>query len=240
MFIAKQIFDEYSINYISHHDLPYNSSSYLIRQPSKQTNKIKDIDNPVSDYHRWVNNMNSYEYPRDKLISNLYQINYNFIEEDKKINIDSLFNTDKSESKYVTDIVPEIAPLPIILSFSERIDKMFILLTKLNWCDVDERCITYNVLNRINCDELKQLIPDMIKIADELFDSVNTKTGALDDMEETDKYNFLFHVIAKGHQFYFSSITDPIFCTYLFPDQYGLLCSFIIKKFRVNSIKELC
>ena len=125
------------------------------------------------------------------------------------------------------------------MSYPEKTDILFGLLTSLNWCDKDSgtRCI--RDLRNIDTTKLNQLMPTMFKLADELYTAVHSNTGALDDMEDIDKYNFLFHVIAKGQQFYFSCIVDPEFCTYILPDQYQSLCNFIMTKLKYRSIDDM-
>jgi hypothetical protein len=117
---------------------------------------------------------------------------------------------------------------------AQRSDTLFQLLTGLQWRDKDEAVMKPQQLNKINLVQLRQLLPTMRKLADELFTAIHSNTGALDDMDEEDKYNFLYHVIAKGSQFYFSAITDPEFCMYLLLDednkQYQPLYTYIKRK----------
>ena len=68
-------------------------------------------------------------------------------------------------------------------------------------------------------------------LADELMSAIENKTGALSSMSQSDKYDFLFHIIAKGRDLYFQTSVDPVFCLYLL-DNYQPLYSYMKNKLR--------
>ena len=114
------------------------------------------------------------------------------------------------------------------------INQLFKQLTALRWCDRDERKLTANSLNVLNIQTLRTIVPTMDKLAIELTRSISNETRVLDNMNAEEKNNFLYHIIAKGREFYFSVVTDPEFCLYLLDDQYQPLYSFITEKLRRN------
>jgi len=268
MFLARPIFGDLCINYNSRYDLPWSLN--VDNRPSRQTDKIKDVDNPKSQYHAWLEESDAQEYPREQIISKLLEGNEDFShlkqfrETFKKSRRnkkktpkpleqvgydDSTDDSDLADNYEVKSIssrssedslnqIPEYRP-PDILTYPQKVDKLFALLAGLRWCDRDEHIMQPRQLNRIDCSELRWLMPVMMKISDELFTAIHSTTGALDDMEVEQKYNFLFHIIAKGQQYYFSCITDPEFCTFLLPNNFQPLCTYIMKKFCIRDIAEL-
>lgn len=112
-------------------------------------------------------------------------------------------------------------------------DQVFDAMTSLAWRDKDEGLMNATSLTRISSVSLASLFPTMKKLADELFLAIHEKTGALDDAEPEDKYNFLFHVIAKGETMYYSTLADPEFCLYLL-DQYQPLYTYMKKKLKIR------
>jgi hypothetical protein len=66
----------------------------------------------------------------------------------------------------------------------------------------------------------------MLELSTELQTAIDNVTGALAEMDATTKLNFLFHVIAKGEQFYMSAISDPDFCLYML-DQWQPLYTYM-------------
>ena len=49
-----------------------------------------------------------------------------------------------------------------------------------------------------------------------LYNALDGKTGAINKLSEVDKNNFLFHLIAKGVEYYNNILIGEIdFCTYL-------------------------
>ena len=64
-----------------------------------------------------------------------------------------------------------------------------------------------------------------------VYNSIKKITGAVDAMNDEQKYNFLFHVIAKGRDMYYQSLVDPDFSLYML-DQYQPLYTFLLKELR--------
>lgn len=112
-------------------------------------------------------------------------------------------------------------------------DQVFDAMTSLGWRDKDEGLMNITSLNRISSSNVIGIFTTMKKLADELFLAIHEKTGALDDAEPEDKYNFLFHVIAKGEAMYFQTIADPEFCLYML-DQYQPLYTYMKKKLKIR------
>lgn len=112
-------------------------------------------------------------------------------------------------------------------------DMVFDSMISLGWRDKDEGLMNISALNRIPSDRLLTIFPTMVKMSDDLFIDIHDKTGALDDAEPEDKYNFLFHVIAKGEAMYCQTIVDPDFCLYLL-DQYQPLYTYMKKKLKIR------
>lgn len=114
----------------------------------------------------------------------------------------------------------------------KKVNDTFELLKKLQWHDRDEFLMTPVVLNKFSDIELRLMFETMKILADELMPAIESKTGALAGMSTSDKYDFLFHIIAKGRDLYFQTSVDPDFCLYLL-DNYQPLYSFMKKKLRV-------
>lgn len=117
----------------------------------------------------------------------------------------------------------------------EKIEQLFKLLEGLHWRDRDDAVMNINQLNKINLHRLEALLPTMHKLADEIYVTISSKLTILEDFTNEQKYNFLYHIIAMGKQFYFSVIEEPNFCAYLSTDenniQYQPLYTFIKRKF---------
>lgn len=108
-------------------------------------------------------------------------------------------------------------------------DNLFEHLQLLQWRDKDEFKMTPNILNKIPLQTLNEMYPIMQQLAGNLKTAIADKTGAVEAMEEEDRNNFLFHVMAKGKDIYYQSLCDPDFCLYLL-DNWQPLYSFMQKK----------
>ena len=110
------------------------------------------------------------------------------------------------------------------------INDCFKWLQKLDWKDKDE-AIMYK--NRIvsNGYILHTIYETLLHLAENLYNSIKKITGAVDAMNDEQKYNFLFHVIAKGRDMYYQSLVDPDFSLYML-DQYQPLYTFLLKELR--------
>ena len=112
-------------------------------------------------------------------------------------------------------------------------ESVFNAMLSLNWRDKDEALMSSSSLNRITLDIWTDIYQPMKRLSDELFNAISSKTGALDDMNQDEKYNFLFHIIAKGEAMYYQTIADPEFCLYLL-DQYQPLYTMVKKMLRIK------
>lgn len=112
------------------------------------------------------------------------------------------------------------------------IDNMFINLASLNWMDKDVNIMNIHVLRKINNDTLFDMYIIMKCLSDNLYGIISPITGALDDMTEENKYNFLFHLLAQGKDLYLAVLDEPEFCLYLL-DQYQPLYEFMKKRLNI-------
>jgi hypothetical protein len=94
-------------------------------------------------------------------------------------------------------------------------DEVFSQLAILRWADKDEHKMTSSVLNKIPLHKLNSMFPVMTNMANVLREALATKTGVVENMDDADRMNFLFHVIAKGRELYYQSLIDADFCLYL-------------------------
>lgn len=112
------------------------------------------------------------------------------------------------------------------------IDKAFRNLALLGWRDKDEAIMNRKCLNKLSrYYSITELVKVMNKLAADLESAISTVTGALDSMEDIERKNFLYHVIAKGETMYYHSLEDPDFCLYML-DQYQPLYTFLQEKIR--------
>lgn len=93
--------------------------------------------------------------------------------------------------------------------------KLWPLLQKLAWPNSDERTATKHMLRKFDINELKFMFAKMKELAIPLAESINEHTGTLRAMNEEQRNNFLFHIIAAGEQMYSQSLVEPDFCMYL-------------------------
>ncbi len=112
-------------------------------------------------------------------------------------------------------------------------DNIFEHLQLLQWRDKDEFKMTLDCLNRIPKRTLYEMYPIMTRLACNLRAAIADSTGAVESLEEDDRNNFLFHVMAKGKDIYYQSLCDPDFCIYMI-DNWQPLYSFIKKKLSVD------
>lgn len=257
MYLAPPIVRGFVLNSTNFHGLSYSQEVYGIYRhdmPSSMTGIVKNVDDPKTAYHAWLEN-GATEYPRERIIddyNNPRKANdvkkspvkkvstkvstlkmtpiQNYVET-KNDNIDSdnsddACNNDSNNERYDREIVPSIT-----LQSSNGEDLMFERLAVLNWRDKDEQIMTVNALNKINDMHLRSLFNEMKTKANSLYEVISSETSLTFDNDE-EKYNFLFHIIAKGRDFYHNVILDPTFCLYLM-DQYQNLYTFMKQKLRL-------
>jgi hypothetical protein len=112
-------------------------------------------------------------------------------------------------------------------------DRVFDLLSALRYCDRDEKVLNEKILNNIPREELPMLFEAMKKMAASLRTTLATQTGAVESMDETTRNNYLFHIIAKGRDFYLQTIVDAEFASYLIDNTQDL---YEFMERRVNGI----
>ena len=95
-------------------------------------------------------------------------------------------------------------------------DEMFKQLSKLHWRDKDELKMTRSALTRLprKKEELRTLFNTMLNYASELSQIINAKI-TLPNLTHEEEYDFLFHILAKGEEFYNAVKQDPDMCLYL-------------------------
>ena len=166
-------------------------------------------------------------------------------QEDSKFiyNTDTLVNTSlpKREESTANASSSEYALDSDLISALEGVEPasaetVFINMGLIRWLDKDEGKCSINNLRNIT-DDIKSIYLGMKKLADELYNAMKVVTGALDDLDDGTRYDFLFHVIAKGETMYYQSIADPEFATYLLdqcmPLHECMKCMILNKKTRV-------
>jgi hypothetical protein len=217
MFLAQPIIHGPVVNYRSRGHLPYN----VRHMPSDEFRDIiKNPKNPTTEYHAWMAEY-GIAYDRASIIKQFNNDNKNF------------------HVKHAISVAGQPAhrtpPDPISqMNYSTRCDKLFTLLIGMNWCDKDVAIRTISSINSINTNTLRELMPTMKQLADELKTAVSNHTAALESLDEEEQYNFLFHIIAKGEQFYISCCVDPGFCAFIIPEgNYQNLFTMLKKKYRV-------
>lgn len=149
--------------------------------------------------------------------------------EDEKTNL--LTDTLISDTSFTSDIDLSDEKIDNNRVVSEKdINDCFKWLQRLDWKDKDE-VIMYK--NRIvsNGYNLHNIYATLLYLAENLYNSIKKITGAVDAMNDEQKYNFLFHVIAKGRDMYYQSLVDPDFSLYML-DQYQPLYTFLLKELR--------
>jgi hypothetical protein len=113
-------------------------------------------------------------------------------------------------------------------------DNIFDHLKLLQWRDKDEIKMSIQQLNKIPIQTLNEMFPIMQTLATNLRNALASQTGAIEAMEEDDRNNFLFHVIAKGKDIYYQSLCEADFCLYML-DTWQPLYTFICKKLKRNA-----
>lgn len=97
------------------------------------------------------------------------------------------------------------------------------------WPDQDERPATEQDLSKLTDKQWMKILPNMMAMAKDVYETLNPVTGALDAMTEDERYDFAFSLIAKGRQMYDSINDTHEFALYLF-DQYQPMFSMLKKK----------
>lgn len=106
-------------------------------------------------------------------------------------------------------------------------DALFAWIDKLRWCDRDERIMNINVKPTITKVNLIRHYSTMKNLAEQLKTTIDSKTGVFSDMDDKTAYNFLFHIIGKGQNFYHAAILEPSMVLYLLPNGYQNLYDFM-------------
>ena len=94
-------------------------------------------------------------------------------------------------------------------------DNVFDHLNLLQWRDKDEQKMMPSALNKIPIQTLNEMYPVMQQLAANLRTAIADKTGAVESLNDEERMNFLFHVMAKGRDLYWQSLCDPEFCLFM-------------------------
>ena len=109
--------------------------------------------------------------------------------------------------------------------------KFWRIVTKLGWADRSDRICDRYTLNRISREEKDFLRINIITYVRELnivIEPLNMFINTENELDNIEKYNFLYHIIGKGSLFYRACISDPEFCKYIIHNEeqplYSILC----------------
>jgi hypothetical protein len=276
MFLAPNIYEEIMASYLTKQALGrYAEDAKTSNQPAK----IKNVDQPETKYHKWLEESGK-ELTREKIIAKLLQDKEVPVQTNTKRHEQSKLSSEvdlDEESEYsgseweqeekrkyrqskfdrvisknksnVEDSEDESLDRVILKNNSNvedrkfntdnppsdvQIDNMFANLALLHWRDKDTEIMNIRKLNIIETNVLQDMYYVMCYLADNLATLITPYTGALDDLNTTNKYNFLFHVLAQGKEFYYNVLDEPEFCLYLL-DQYQPLYSFMKKNCNENT-----
>lgn len=130
------------------------------------------------------------------------------------------------DKKFVIDETLSAADLP-----QDEISNVFTQLMVLDWCEKDEGIRNRNTLFRMTKENIAKCFPIMIRLANDLYVAISATTGALAGFTVEERYNFLFHVIAKGEMMYYQTVDDPEFCLYML-EQYQPLYTYMRKEMK--------
>ena len=106
---------------------------------------------------------------------------------------------------------------------------------KLRYFDKDERKLNKSILQNIPVITLRNKLKNMVVVANDLLQSIRETVPEVNSMNMEDKYNFLFHIIAKGTTFYKAVKNDPTFSMYLLSNQYQNLFTLMKDKTYVSN-----
>jgi hypothetical protein len=214
-------------------DLKKNKANFIINSFSNKPvyNKKK------SDYFKWLENAEDYDIiqTRNLLMHNIHKIKSNLDTSVLNINDDSknfdtkkncvkkVFKRDSIEYKSYNQTMEE--KKTDNNTTEEQISDCFKWLHKLDWKDKDELIMRRNRISSYGYD-LNTIYITLLHLSNELYSSIKNITGAVDVMTEEQKYNFLFHVISKGKDMFYSILADPEFCLYML-DEYQPLYTYL-------------
>lgn len=88
------------------------------------------------------------------------------------------------------------------------------LIDKLKWQDKSDQICNKNTLYNLTHDECLFIAHNISLYATSLENIFDKNLFV--DLDDDQKKNFLYHIIAKGSQFYNISIIEPAFCQYIF------------------------
>ena len=88
------------------------------------------------------------------------------------------------------------------------------IIDKLNWKDKsDGNCNKYTIC-KLSSEEINFLKLNISTYTQQLQLAINSYVS-LTELSSTDKKEFLYHIVAKGVDFYNSCIFEPAFCQYI-------------------------
>ena len=225
----------------------------------------RDIDNPKSNYHKWLNsgkkisrediinkknvekglqNTNSNVFvinnthnsnafiihntrnSNTSVINNTHNFNASVINNTRNSNASVINNTRNSNASVINNTRDfNTSVINNTRNYTDSI--IFNKLTELNWRDKSEGFRSIQSIKKYDVNFYKSIFKQLIKLADDLYKVIYPKNIGLEGKNNKTKYNFLFHVLTKGEEFYLACLTDPDFCIYLYPDEYQDLYEYI-------------
>ena len=123
--------------------------------------------------------------------------------------------------------------------FNQDIESLFKWIDTIRWVDKSEGNIPRSFIkNNKSKNEISRIFATLLRMSDVLAAQIEKKTGAIGDMStDDDKYNFLFHVIMKGSQFYYNMVVpSPEMCIYLYPNEIQPVFTLFKKELKVRNL----
>lgn len=131
-------------------------------------------------------------------------------------------------SIYHPNIVEEEKPVPLVIvenpedmgkQYSHVIelsdDLIFRHLVSLGWKDKDEQIMTKADIKKLEVRIFINIFVSMRRMAEKLLEAIYQKTDVLNKLTPLDRFNFAFHVLAKGKEMYVKSLAEPEVCLYM-------------------------
>ena len=237
MYNAKYLYSKIKGNYdnLTNNLENYLQDSYNVEKkiPQSCVDYNRDSENVNSEYHDWLK-QNPEKDNRELIIntlelkSNLDNNSTNNLDNNSTNNLDNgLTNglTNNLDNNLTNGLTNNLDNSNICTR-----DELFNWLTnRLHWADLDEKKMTPRIINITPLNNLIQYFNTMMIIANDIEQIIRLTY----DMDDTTKYNFLFHVISKGELFVRAVETDYMFCVYLL-EQYQPLYTYMMDVLRLN------
>lgn len=94
-------------------------------------------------------------------------------------------------------------------------DLIFRHLVSLEWKDKDVKIMTKADIKKLEIRIFINIFVSMRRMAEKLLEAIYKKTDVLNKLSPLDRFNFAYHVLAKGKDVYVKSLADPDVCLYM-------------------------